>query len=120
MSLFELGRSTGEVSLARLLAGNPAPASVAELSVEEIVDLVCIGGWPGHLGSSEEDPPLSAEDAMAENRDYLGEVCRTDIQRVDGNGRDPVRVGTVPAVAGSQCRHRRGHGDAGQGRRRSR
>ena len=52
MSLFELGRSTGEVSLARLLAGNPAPASVAELSVEEIVDLVCIGGWPGHLGSS--------------------------------------------------------------------
>ena len=93
MSLFELGRSTGEVSLARLLAGNPAPASVAELSVEEIVDLVCIGGWPGHLGSSEEDPPLSAEDAMAENRDYLGEICRTDIQRVDGNGRDPVRVG---------------------------
>ena len=93
MSLFELGRSTGEVSLARLLAGNPAPASVAELSVEEIVDLVCIGGWPGHRGSSEEDPPLSAEDAMAENRDYLGEICRTDIQRVDGNGRDPVRVG---------------------------
>ena len=93
MSLFELGRSTGEVSLARLLAGDPAPASVVESGVEELADLVCVGGWPGHLGSSDEDPPLSVDDAMAENRDYLGEVCRTDIQRVDGNGRDPVRVG---------------------------
>lgn len=93
MSLLELGRSTGEVSLARLLAGRPAPSVAAELSVEEIAELVCVGGWPGHLGPSEEDPPLSPEDAIAENRDYLGEIRRTDIQRVDGAGRDPARVG---------------------------
>ena len=30
---------------------------------------------------------------MEENRDYLGEIGRTDIRRVDGVGRDPVRVG---------------------------
>ena len=93
MSLFELKRSTGEISLSRLLAGEPVPSSVAELTVGELAELVCIGGWPGHLGSSAEDPALSPDDAMAENRDYLGEVCRTDIRRVDGSGRDPARVG---------------------------
>ena len=93
MSLLELKRSTGEISLARLLAGDPVPGSVAELTVRELAELVCVGGWPGHLGSSHEDPPLSADDAMAENRDYLGEVCRTDIRRVDGSDRDPARVG---------------------------
>ena len=93
MSLFELRRSTGEVSVERLLAGAPVPSSTAELSVREIAELVCVGGWPGHLGSSAQDPPLSPGDAMAENRDYLGEVCRTDIRRVDGSGRDPARVG---------------------------
>ena len=93
MSLRELGRSTGEVSLARMLAGGPAPSVEARMSVEEIAELVCVGGWPGHLGTSEEDPPRSPEDAMEENRDYLGEIRRTDIRRVDGAGRDPVRVG---------------------------
>lgn len=93
MSLVELGRSTGEVSLARLLAGSPAPSLEAKLSVEEIAELVCVGGWPGHLGASQENPPRSAEDAMEENRDYLGEIRRTDIRRVDGVGRDPERVG---------------------------
>ena len=93
MSLLELRRSSGEVSLARLLAGGSVAGATAELSVEELAELVCVGGWPGHPGSSAEDPPLSAQDAMAENRDYLGEICRTDIRRVDGLERDPARVG---------------------------
>lgn len=93
MSLVESARSTGEVSLARLLAGHPAPSVEAKLSVEEIAELICVGGWPSHLGGVETDPPRSPEDAMEENRDYLGEIRRTDIQRVDGNGRDPARVG---------------------------
>ena len=93
MSLLELRRSSGEVSLARLLAGSSVSGTRAELSVQELAELVCVGGWPGHLGSSAEDPPLSAEDAMAENRDYLGEICRTDIRRLDGLERDPAKVG---------------------------
>ena len=93
MSLFEAGRSTGSVSLRRLLAGEPSPSVAADVPVRQLAELVCVGGWPGHMGASEDDPPLSAEDAMAENRDYLGEICRTDIRRVDGSGRDPARVG---------------------------
>ena len=100
MSLPELSRSRGEVSLSRLLAGDPVPASVANLTVRALAELVCAGGWPGHPGSSFGDPPLSVDDAMAENRDYLGEVCRTDIRRVDGPDRDPVRVGRFPQSPG--------------------
>ena len=93
MSLLELRRSTGEVSLGRLLAGDPVPGTVAKPTIRDLAELVCVGGWPGHLGSSFDDPPLSVEDAMAENRDYLGEVCRTDIRRVDGSDRNPAKVG---------------------------
>ena len=93
MSLFELRRSTGAVSLGKLLKGNPVSGSAAELTVTELAELTCAGGWPGHLASAPGESPLSPEDAMAENRDYLGEVCRTDVRRVDGSERDPGRVG---------------------------
>ncbi len=93
MSLLELGRSTGQVSLKRLLAGEPVQSTFAESTIPQLAELVCTGGWPGHLGSSKDDPPLSAADAMAEIRDYVGEICRADIGRVDGSGRDPARVG---------------------------
>ena len=95
MSLFELGgakapvpreRAGGRISLKRLLRGEPAPSLKHELSLDEIAELLCVGGWPGHLRGR------SAEDAMVANRDYLDEVCRTDVRRVDGIARDPERV----------------------------
>ncbi len=85
MSLLELGRSTGEVSLRALLDGQPAPGVKAVLSVPELAELVCVGGWPGSLDS----PP---EGAMLANRDYLEDICRVDLARVDGVRRDPERV----------------------------
>ena len=95
MSLFELAGTKdhpprkpagGRVSLKRLLRGEAAPSLKHELSLDEIAELLCTGGWPGHLGAQ------SAEDAMVANRDYLDEICRTDIRRVDGIARDPERV----------------------------
>ena len=95
MSLFELGRAKGRVpqeraggriSLKRLLRGEPAPSLRHELSLDEIAELLCVGRWPGQLRGR------SVEDAMVANRDYLDEVCRTDVRRVDGIGRDPERV----------------------------
>ena len=91
MSLFELGCSTGKVSLksvlegASVLEGPPVYNPSIDLSVHELADLICIGGWPGHLGSS-------AEEAMRVNRSYVDDICRADLQRVDGVRRDPGRV----------------------------
>lgn len=86
MSLYETGGSSGDVSLATLLAGEstsviaPARRSVIDLATE-----ICVGGWPGLRTST---PPQ----AIAAVRGYLDEIRRTDIRRVDGVRRDPTRV----------------------------
>ena len=85
MSLFELGHTTGQVSLKDILTGEAVPGLVAGLAVPDIAELVCVGGWPGHLG-------LSVDRARRVNEAYLEEICRTDIRRTDGVRRDPARV----------------------------
>ncbi len=85
MSLFELGSSTGKVSLQSVLGGVSVHHASADLSVRDLARLVCVGGWPGHLGSS-------VEEALRVNRGYVDDICRADLQRVDGVRRDPDRV----------------------------
>lgn len=85
MSLFEQGCSTGQVSLERALKRAPVQSPSTDLSVHDLAELICVGGWPGHLHSS-------ADEAMVVNRNYVDEICRADLQRVDGVRRDPGRV----------------------------
>ena len=85
MSLFELGHGTGHVSLSEVLAGQPVTSPSTDLSVQDLAELICVGGWPGHLGSS-------AAEAMRVNRSYIDDICRADLQRVDGVRRNPERV----------------------------
>jgi predicted AAA+ superfamily ATPase len=85
MTLFELGLSSGELSLAQLLAGKPARAGDTGTTVAALAEVIARGGWPGFR-------LLALDDALQAVRDYLNEVIRTDISRVDGVGRDPARV----------------------------
>lgn len=85
MSLFEAGGSTGEISLSRLLAGEPQRSAPSELTVPKLAELVCAGRWPGNLGRS-------PAQTLRANRDYLSEVQRTEVQQVGGKRRDPVKV----------------------------
>lgn len=85
MSLFELGSSTGKVSLRDVLSGAPVRHPTADLPVHDLARLLCVGGWPGNLA-------LSAEEALRVNRGYVEDICRADLQRVDGVRRDPDRV----------------------------
>lgn len=85
MSLFELGHSTGRVSLREVIDGGPVRSPEAPLSAARLAGLVCVGGWPEHHGSTENR-------AMGACRDYLDNVCRSDVRRVDGVRRDPDRV----------------------------
>lgn len=87
MSLFELGRSTGRVSLKRLVDGGPVPRIANEMPLGAVAELICVGGWPGHLRRE------SSDAAMLANEDYVGEIRRVDIGRADGVARDPERVG---------------------------
>ena len=88
MSLFESGHSTGEISLGAMLRSEPVPAKSSRTTVAELVDLVCRGGWPGMLGAA-------TVDVQRFVGDYLDEIRRTDIRRVDGIRRDPVLVRRV-------------------------
>ena len=88
MSLFESGHSTGEMSLGAMLRGEPVPAQHSRTTVTDLVELVCRGGWPGMIGAA-------TNDAQRFVRDYLEEIRRADIRRVDGVRRDPVLVRRV-------------------------
>jgi len=88
MSLFETGHSSGEVSLAGCFAGEPPRAQDPGMTVSGLVDLICVGGWPAIATLA----PAQAQRALSA---YLEEIARTDIQRVDGVGRDPVKVARV-------------------------
>lgn len=85
MSLLELGESTGEVSLAALLNGEPARCGSLKPGLEWHAELIAGGGWPATLG-------LEPQDRRMYVLSYIEEVCRTDIHRVDGVQRDPSRV----------------------------
>jgi len=85
MSSVEIGFSTGQVSLSSLLHGNFGGSPRSTSTLEALVDTICRGGWPSDL-----DLPLKA--ALTVRADYLDEICRADIARVDGINRDPVKV----------------------------
>jgi hypothetical protein len=88
MTLYEAGHSTGDVSLSALFAGNAPRATDSGLTISRVIDRVCIGGWPTLIGL----PPQEAQNVM---RSYLDEITRTDIRRVDGVHRDPLKVKRV-------------------------
>ncbi len=90
MSLSETGASTAAVSLDGLMQGGRADSPDSGISLPEIAELISRGGWPTLV-----DLPLKV--GLRAVSDYLDEVRRTDIRRVDGVNRDPERVGRVMA-----------------------
>ena len=88
LSLYECGRSSGEISLRRLLDGAEQRAPRSETSVAEIAEVVCAGGWPGHAGKA-------LPGVLRVNRGYLDDIRRTDVSRASGKTRDPVKVGRL-------------------------
>lgn len=84
MTQFELGQSSGEVSLAALF--NDATATAASsLTLEQVAELVVCGGWPQARGKSPRSAALIA-------RGYLQAVINEDIHEVDGIERDREKV----------------------------
>lgn len=88
MSLFESGHSTGNVSLGALLRGEAPSSAQPPLTIPDIADRICIGGWPALV-----DQPFAL--AVRSVRGYLDEVRRVDVARVDGRRRDPDGVGRL-------------------------
>ena len=88
LSLYESGRSSGEISLQRLLEGAEQRAPQSELSVAAVAELVSAGGWPGHVGRA-------LPGILRVNRGYLDDISRTDVSRASGKTRASVKVGRL-------------------------
>jgi predicted AAA+ superfamily ATPase len=85
LSLWESGHSTGEVSLADLLDGSVVSANDPGLTVPDLIDRICTGGWPGLLDAR-------GGDARRWLRDYLDDAVHVDLTELGPRRRDPQTV----------------------------
>lgn len=85
MSLWESGESTGGVSLSKLFEGEKDILCSVNSSIDHIAFLTARGGWPASIDRNERA-------ALHMAYDYLDAVVKSDISRVDGTMRNPVRT----------------------------
>ncbi len=85
MTFQERGLSSGKVSMADLLAGEPVQAIADRISVSEAIEALAVGGWPDNLG-------LPPREAIESNVDYIDMIVTKDLHRVDDAKRDPDGV----------------------------
>ena len=93
MSLAESGESNSSVSLAALLDGGPCDAAAPPVTIPEMAEIVCRGGWPRSLGRS-----ASAAQELLEG--YLDEMARIDLPAASGTRHNPARVRRLLASLG--------------------
>ena len=86
MSLFESQESNGGISL-RELFDNPEldiDGISSSLTIEELIFSACRGGWPAALRR------MSNAAKLMIAKDYLNNICESDISTVDGVQRNPT------------------------------
>ena len=86
MSLFESKESNGEISLKSLFdhPNMDIDGIASELSVEKLIFAACRGGWPAALRRKSDVAKLMIA------KDYLNNICESDISTVDGVQRNPT------------------------------
>lgn len=86
MSLFESQESNGSISL-KALFDNPEmdiDGIFSALTIEELIFSACRGGWPAALRRKSDAAKLMIA------KDYLNNICESDISTVDGVQRNPT------------------------------
>ena len=86
MSLWESGDSCGAVSLEQVCRGESIEAiRTRKPELEEIINFVIRGGWPGSIG-------LEGDSASLVPLEYMENVINIDIPKLDGIDRDLMKV----------------------------
>jgi len=88
MSWQELGYSSGKISLKSLLEGGKIDVYDEPTDLEFIVEKIIIGGFPALIGKS-------VSQASDLNRAYIDLLAETDMSRVSGIKRDPLKVRNI-------------------------
>ncbi len=86
MSLFESLESNGSISLRRLFdePDYNIDGEMSQLSIEQLIFAACRGGWPASLDE------MSTKAKLLIIKDYIYEICNSDISRVDKKRRNPT------------------------------
>ncbi len=85
MTWQELGYSSGTVKLSELLLGEINDFYEPAISLEFIIERICIGGWPTLINES-------LQNALNLNRGYIDLLCEVDMSHVSGVKRNPHKV----------------------------
>lgn len=83
LTLYESGESTGSISLKAILDGFDAiDGLTSNLNYEDLVYILCRGGWPSSL-------KMEKMDALEVANNYIDALINSDISRIDGVKRNP-------------------------------
>lgn len=91
MSLYESLESNGRISLAELFKsnGDNIDGITSDLSIENLIFAACRGGWPASLRKKSDAAKLIV------SKDYISNICESDISTVDGVERNPVWTNAI-------------------------
>ncbi|MDD4157403.1 MAG: DUF4143 domain-containing protein [Candidatus Cloacimonetes bacterium] len=85
MSLFEVGASSGQISLKELFEGEAFNYLKSELTVNDYALWIIKGGWPEGINDTEEQ-------AIIKNNAYLAAVVKEDVNKVSGKTYNELRM----------------------------
>lgn len=85
MTWQELGYSSGTVKMSDLLLGADNNYYEPAISLESIIERICVGGWPTLINEN-------YKNALNMNRGYIDLLCEVDMSQVSGIKRNPDKV----------------------------
>ncbi len=91
MSLYESKESNGKISIMELF-NNPnmdIDGIESDLSIEGLIFAACRGGWPESINKNDKEAQLF----VAKN--YVENICNSDMSNIDGFKRDPKKVKAI-------------------------
>lgn len=99
MSLYEVGKSNGEVSLLELF-DNPVSfkGCKSNLTIDDIMDVICVGGWPRALLFD------SVQLQQMISKDLFKQTYTVDISKIDNRKRNPnIAKAIIQSYARNIC-----------------
>ncbi len=84
MSLYESGDSNGSVSLNALFKGQQFESCKSDLTIDDIKNVICKGGWPRVLKVKNEQAKYQIA------KEVYNQTCNIDISNIDGAKKNPL------------------------------
>lgn len=85
MSLYEMGCSSGKVSLEKLCNDNITSAMTGEVMLTDLTEYIIRGGWPGNINT-----PIAQASLLPAQ--YINAIIDDDVYRIDGIKRNKDKM----------------------------